>query len=157
LIMSGPNDALKSGFAGDLPGFKSHFTGAGATAPDSEAQAFIDQLRARYGEFTSCTPNQQNGSSRKPQPGQAQVVMAYVATFSQATVDANVELIFADPNMNNKIVKKLGSITVVDATNGDLTYPASASSTVPSATKPSTGRRTGAGKSTTSSPSSGGQ
>ncbi|UCD75091.1 MAG: DUF4190 domain-containing protein [Phycisphaerales bacterium] len=118
--MTGPDEALATGMAGDIAGFKLHFQGPGATASDDEAQAFLDELRARYGEFTSASMNEQSG--QQPTPGQTVLPMPYVLVFELATLDAEAELIFLD-EAGQKPVKKLGYIIVFDSSLGDLTYP----------------------------------
>ncbi len=119
VIETGPRDALAAGFTGDIAGFKAAFHGAGATASDAEAKAFIDELRSRYGEF--------NGSRRLQQQtgqtfGSPVVPFAYAVEFSQEEVNAETEIVFSDPKTGGFIMK-IGHITIFDEERGDLTYP----------------------------------
>ncbi len=129
LVMKGPNDALVKGFSGDIAGFKDSFHGAGATASDAEAKAFIEQLRTRYGSFTSAAFDEKSGQKPNAQPGQPAVPFPYTLTFANKTVKAEVEVVFAD-QASGGMVKKLGYIKVFDPTDGDLTYPSSAAGAV---------------------------
>lgn len=118
LFNNGPQEALNAGFAGDLPAFRGRFHGAAATATDQEAQEFISQLRSRYGEFLSCRPNEQV----EPAFVKSKVTAAYLLEFETATVQADIDLVLADPD-TSQFVFKLGRITVIDHERGDLTYP----------------------------------
>ncbi len=121
MVMHGPNDALTSGFAGDPTAFKSHFYGKGVRASDAEAQAFIDTLRSRYGEFQGCEFDQRN----QPQSsfGQPNTTFAYILSFENDAVDCRTQIIWADER-TGAAVFKLGRITITDPDLGDLTYPA---------------------------------
>ncbi len=123
VVATGPRDALTAGFADDTAGFRAEFYGSGANATDAEVQAFIDELRARYGAFTDCNLNEQGGG---PQPafGQTSAPFPYVLKFDNARVDAQAEIVFTDPQRGGLILK-IGSITVFDADVGDLTFPPS--------------------------------
>ncbi len=113
----GPRDALSSGFAGDIAGFKGHFYGSGATASDEQATAFIEQLRQRYGEFVSSELNPQT----QPQGGPA-MDFGYFLSFENTTVEAEAQIIYADET-TGVWPKALGYIIVFDPDLGDLTYP----------------------------------
>jgi hypothetical protein len=140
-IIEGPRAPLEQGFAGNIAAFKAEFTGAGATAADDEAEAFIDQLRSRYGEFQSIQMDP--GSKRQPQWGQPEVPGDYVIDFSNAqNVPVVATYVMAD---NQGFVQKWRSITVVDQSLGDLTYPPGATSTTVPATAPA-GRPAGNGR-----------
>ncbi len=121
LLMNGPNDALVAGFAGDPAEFRSNFYGTGAQAHDAEAQAFIDTLRSRYGEFQSCQFDEQAQPSSAF--GQRSTVFPYILTFDNATVDADVQIIWVDERTGDKVFK-FGWVIVHDADLGDLRYPA---------------------------------
>ncbi len=125
MVMGGPDQALADGFAGDPVAFKSHFYGAGTRATDAEAQAFIDTLRSRYGEYRGCAFDQKN------QPpasfGQPSSEFAYILTFENATVDAEAQIIWVDERTPNDMVFKFGWVTIEDRDLGDLTYPAGTS------------------------------
>ncbi len=118
LMETGPQHALSTGFAGDIAGFRASFEGAGATASDAEARAFIDALRSRYGAFASA----HRSPTAQPAIGQTTFVLPYVTIFDGATVTADTEVIMADPK--GRMIMKIGSISIRDADKGDLTYPA---------------------------------
>ena len=128
LVMNGPNDALAAGFANDPVAFKSHFYGTGTQATDAEAQAFIDTLRSRYGEFQSCHIDEQGQTS--PAFAQPSSVFPYILTFDNATLDADVQIIWYDKRTDD-MVYKFGWVTVTDPDLGDLRYPAKKSRSVP--------------------------
>ncbi len=125
-VMKGPRDALTAGFVGDLAGFKDAFYGAGANATDAEAQAFIDELRDRYGEFTGSRLDQRGGAAQ-PAYGQPSAPFPYLLSFDRDTVAAEAEIIFFDEG-TGKMVMKPASLTVFDPDLGDLTYPTGAES-----------------------------
>lgn len=121
--MHGPQEALNVGFDGDIQRFKGHFHGRGASVSDQQAQQFIDTLRERYGEFQSSNvPQQQQQQVQQPAPGQTSMSMPYQLQFSQGSIEAEVELIMADPN-SGQMMKKLGYILVKDPDRGNLRYP----------------------------------
>jgi len=123
-VMRGPQPALTAGFAGDVAGFKAAFHGGGATASDDEARAFLSALTDRYGVMTSV---QHDASKPPPQTfGQPSVPMAYVIQFASGPMSAEVVLVFADQSTGEMFLlsPRLGSITIFDPSQGDLTYPA---------------------------------
>jgi len=128
-VMNGPQQTLKKGFDGDVAGFQADFTGTAATMPASEAQAFLDQLKARYGAFQSCGFDTQSGSPPQGQPGQPQVPFPYVLQFANQSVNAEIELVFADQNATSfagAFMKKIGYIVIQDPVAGNLAYPSTA-------------------------------
>jgi hypothetical protein len=122
MVWSGPSAAMTAGFAGDIAGFKDEFHGAGAATTDAEAQLFIDALRSRYGEFTSCYFNEAAGGPGQSGFGKPSLPFPYILEFANGQVEAEAEIIFSDPQKG--FVNKLGYITVFDPDVGDLTYPA---------------------------------
>lgn len=134
MVEGGPREALTAGFNGDIAGFKAQFHGDGATAPDDQARAFLDELRKRYGGFVS---SQMSESGRtNPQPGNPVVPFPYILTFDNGNVDATVEIVFADQQTGG-FINKLGSIVVHDPQRGDLTYPSPVSTGASPPTVPS--------------------
>lgn len=124
VVMAGPRDALDLGTSGDVAGFKASFHGAGATAPDAEARAFLDALESRYGAFQGSRFDEANAPP--PQPGQTMVEFPYVLDFANGSVQSRVQIIFADPQSGTPgMINKLGYIVVEDPDAGDLRYPAS--------------------------------
>ena len=120
MVMGGPTSALTDGFTDDPVLFKSHFYGTGAHADDAEAQAFIDTLRSRYGEFQSCRFNEQVKTS--PAFGKPTTVFPYIITFDNATPDGDAQVIWVDERTGEKIFK-FGWVTVMDPDLGNLRYP----------------------------------
>ena len=116
-MLVGPTEALETGFDGDIAGFKDHFYGAGATASDAEALAFIAELERRYGGFVSCVYNQNN----QPQGGPV-MQFRYLIRFTNQTLDNETEIVYADER-TGAWPKKLGYITIFDDDLGDLTFP----------------------------------
>lgn len=119
-VMEGPRVAFETGFANDPTGFRAEFYGEGAATSDAEVQAFIDELRQRYGEFVSLHFDDANA----PQPAfrQSSAPFPYKITFENAAVTSEAELIFAD-EATSAFVMKWGSITIFDSDLGDLAYP----------------------------------
>ena len=128
LVTGGPNDALADGFTNDPVAFKSHFYGTGAQATDAEAQAFIDMLRSRYGEFKDCRFNEK--AQMSPAFGQPTTVFPYILTFDNATLNGDAQIIWVDKRTGEKIFK-FGWVTVTDPDLGDLRYPPKKSRSVP--------------------------
>lgn len=137
-VMEGPQQALRAGFAGDMTAFKAEFHGGGATAPDAQAQAFIDSLRSRYGEYQSCELDQ--SQQRQQTFGEPEAVFPYVLSFADKTVRAEALMIFSDKTKGGFIMR-WGSITVIDADHGDLTYPTPPPAAAPGSLVPSEGEQ----------------
>ena len=119
-VTVGPRDALTAGFADDPAAFRAEFHGTGANATDAEVQAFVDELRDRYGAFVGSRFNEQGGGS--PKFGQPKVPFPYLLEFENAKVDAETEIVFSDPQRGG-FINKIGYVTVFDPDLGDLTYP----------------------------------
>ena len=116
-MMQAPQEALTKGYAGDYKGFRESFYGPGATDPSAEA--FINELRSRYGEFQSC---RMNGKQNNTPTGQPTVVMPQSMVFDAGTINGEAEYIIAD-QVSGKIIMKLGYIKIIDPDKGDLKYP----------------------------------
>ncbi len=117
-MIAGPTAALETGFDGDIAGFKDHFYGAGATASDAEAAAFIAELERRYGGFVSCMYNQQG----QPKTRGPVMPLDYRIVFADQSADCETEIVFAD-KQTGAWPGKLGYITIFDVDLGDLTFP----------------------------------
>jgi hypothetical protein len=120
LMRDTPSQAMQAGLAGDVKLFQSNFHGAGATLPEADAQAFLDEVKSRFGtlnalEFDEKTPV-------RPQPGQPTVDAPYTAKFSSGDVKANVELVIMDAKTGT-FIYKIGSIEFVDPQRGNLRFP----------------------------------
>ena len=95
---------------------------------DEEIQEFIDQLRSRYGEFSSA---EIDPSQTPPTAFGQQIIMySYLLHFSDSTVTAEVEIVIADPQ-TGQFVMKPGVMTIRDPENGDLSFPPLADSNNP--------------------------
>jgi hypothetical protein len=117
-VREGPAPALEAGYDGNYADFQDDFFGPGTAADPQAAENFIEELRTRYGDFTGVSMQQQ------PAPfGQQTVVFRYDLQFSNATVPADVELMFGDQQTGNPFVVKLLSIDIVDDELGNLRYP----------------------------------
>lgn len=132
-VINGPRDALTAGLNGNISGFKSEFVGAGASATDAEAQAFIDELRRRYGALRSVEARGDTGQK----PSQESSLFEYRIAFADATVRAEVEIVFYHESSGS--LMRLGSIRIIDPDQGDLTYPATSN---PAATTAPAGNAT---------------
>jgi len=117
-MMNGPAPALTVGFGGDYAGFNGSLYGV--TATDDDAKAFIDELRSRYGEFSSSEFAQTQQT--QPKVGTSEVPFQYRLTFANATLDGEAVIVFAD-RATGDLVNKPRSITVFDPDKGDLVYP----------------------------------
>jgi hypothetical protein len=123
LVFNGPDTALTAGFAGDTAGFKNAFYGAGATASDAEATAFIAALRDRYGEYVESRLDEAAAQGAQTPFGQTSVEFPYIIEFTNGEVHATVKVVFSDPS-HGGIVNKIEYIHVTDEKLGDLAYPA---------------------------------
>jgi len=120
-VTEGPKVALVAGFAGDAQGFKDEMFGAAAQASDAEVQAFIDQLRSRYGEFQGCTLDE---ASMGGMPmGSQSVSMPYILEFSGGSVPAKTTMSPVDAQGQFLGKMKFSEITITDADRGDITFP----------------------------------
>ena len=122
-VFEGPATALEAGFAGNPSGFTAEFYGAGATANDAEVQAFIDELRQRYGEFQSLRFDE-SGPQPQSKFGDPKVPFPYVFTFENGQTSGVALRVFVD-DQTGQWVMKWGSITVLDPDLAYLTYPPS--------------------------------
>ncbi|MFG0252558.1 MAG: DUF4190 domain-containing protein [Phycisphaerales bacterium JB038] len=137
LIQDGPRTALTAGFADDYQGFQDAFHGPGANNP-AGAEAFVTQLRSRYGEFvdSALPPTAQPRQRSQSDPT---MVATYLLTFENKELSADVELVMADPNAGAGqpvFVYKLGYTDVLDPELGDLKYPPPTGPQDPSADEP---------------------
>jgi hypothetical protein len=115
-INSGPGEAISAGFAGDVEGFRASFLTALPTS-NVEAQQFIDELQARYGNFRQGTPGAPvNASLTAPR--------SHELVFDNATVTADAAVTFDQDLSANWLVSRLQYIKVHDPQRGDLTFPA---------------------------------
>jgi hypothetical protein len=120
-----PYAAVQPGFDGDLTAMKANFGPAGATATDQEAQAFVDELRSRYGALQgSAMDFQAFQGMQMPASGQKVFTMPWVLVFENASVTAEMTFNEDDQTRDDKII--FSAIRVIDADLGDLTFPAAA-------------------------------
>lgn len=121
-IFEGPRRPLTAASQGDIAKFKSYFVGAGATASDEEAQAFIDELEKRYGKFVSTSFDKSGSAPPAGASRQPRFTMPYVFEFQNATMHGDATYEMTD-QMSQQLVQKWSEIVVNDADKGDLTYP----------------------------------
>jgi hypothetical protein len=124
VMRQGPTTALTSAFAGNAGAFRAAFHGDGATSTDAEAQLFVDTLRGRYGAFVSAEVDQ-NQQPATPPMGQPSISLPYNFKFEKQTVPGSVEIVIFDQR-TQQWVWKIGSITIHDPAEGDITYPSTA-------------------------------
>jgi len=116
-----PVQAMQAGFSGDLNGFKTCFGSAGQAATDAEVQAFIDELRSRYGEFQRSDLDFMAFQGMQPiQPGQTVFTLPWVLVFDSGRVV--VQLTFDERDQRDDQII-FSAIQVIDATRGDLFFP----------------------------------
>jgi hypothetical protein len=117
-----PVEAMQAGFSGDLAGFKTHFGSAGQAVTDAEAQAFIDELRNRYGEFQRSDLDFMAFQGMQPiQPGQTVFTLPWVLVFDNGRVV--VKMTFDERDQRDDQII-FSAIQVVDEARGDLFFPA---------------------------------
>ncbi|HRP63960.1 MAG TPA: DUF4190 domain-containing protein [Phycisphaerales bacterium] len=123
MFKAAPYQALEPGFRGDYASMRAFFGPNGMSATDADAQAFIEALRSRYGELIESTIHFENfRGMAQPTPGDPEVTMPWVLVFDRGEVRA--QLTFREQDQ----VRSAGSIvfysiTVVDSTDGNLTFP----------------------------------
>ena len=120
-IMQGPNEALASAASGDISGFKSYCWGPAVSASDEEAKQFITDLEARYGAFVSCRMDE-TPRATQAKYGSPIVPFPYVIQCKDASVKAEIEIAFSDPQRGG-FLKNIASFRVFDSDRGDLKYP----------------------------------
>lgn len=125
-LMESPNIVMREAFAGNDTAAAAEFA-SGAAPTSAEFQAFTAEARARYGEFKSMIPGEQNQNSQ----GQ-QVEFPYTMQFENDTVEGVVD--FEIKSLSDGF--QLLSITIQDSKQGDLVLKAAgAEATEPSDTE----------------------
>jgi hypothetical protein len=122
IFSDAPYQALQPGFAGNMSAFKANFGSSGTAVSDERAQAFIDELRDRYGNLQSSKMNIAAFQGMQQSPGQPVQTMPWLLNFDQAAV--SVELTF-DQNDQVPGAKKIifSEIRVIDTDQGDMIFP----------------------------------
>ncbi len=120
-IEEAPRQVFEPVNANDPDAFRDAFHGPGATASDDEVQAFIEAVQDRYGAYRSHQLDDTRGAAQ-PGMGDESFVQAYVVEFEHATVEADVEIIMADPN-TGQFVFKPGAVRIIDPDRDDLEFP----------------------------------
>lgn len=120
IAFGAPNEIFQAAESGDLTGFRSYFVSAAASTSDAEVQAYIDGVRARYGQFQSAEIETfRMGGPRGDMP-----VFVYRLTFEKATVTAEALL---DPKAQTRDDRMMfDSFTIIDSARGDLEFPPAA-------------------------------
>jgi hypothetical protein len=129
-VQVGPLEELTAAFAGDYAGFRSGMMGDAANVTDEEIQAFVDQLRARYGEFSTCYMDENEFATNPPtmeELTQPIKPMPYVLEFdSGRSVKASIWFGPIDEAGNWLGGIHWDDIVIIDPQNGDITFPAAA-------------------------------
>ncbi|MHC4990725.1 MAG: DUF4190 domain-containing protein [Planctomycetota bacterium] len=127
-----PGEALSPGFAGDYAAMRSSFGTGGLAATDAEAEAFVQELRQRYGELQrSDLDLVAYQTMQQPQPGQTEFTMPWLLIFDNATINAELTFSESTQGPDDRII--FDSITVYDPDQGDLAFPAATTGGDPSA------------------------
>ena len=123
IFKDGPYEALQPGFQGDYATMRANFGAAGQAATDEEARAFIEGLRAAYGELQGSEIDlSQYQGMQQPGPGQTTVTMPWVLVFDSGRVDAELSFTESDQaGQDDKII--FSSITILDSTLEYATFP----------------------------------
>jgi hypothetical protein len=122
-LIEGPRAALTAGFAGDARAFMAAFTEPPAGG-ETEASAFIEALRSRYGGFR--TSRQRLSDAAPPEFDPRRPRVRYRLEFERATVDAEAVFVITDPDGSKPVrgfVLRFAWLLVHDADQGDLAYP----------------------------------
>jgi hypothetical protein len=121
-MQAAPTETLQAGLDGDIAKFKAGFGTVGLAATDVEAQAFLEQVRARYGRINRSEVDIAAIGRMKQSPGQAAVPLQYRLVFEKATMNAELQF---DPQNQPRKDRRLvfDSITISDPAQGNLTFP----------------------------------
>ena len=122
-VRTGPSDALTAGSGGDIQAFQDAFVLTGPAPSRGEASAFISRLEAEYGAFQSADIDETNPDAFTPSPGEPQIIVPYILTFADATVDAEVLVNVVDPTTGKLFNLSLAEIRVMDSNGNPIVYP----------------------------------
>jgi len=134
LFRDSPIEMMRSGFAGDYAGFRTHLLGAASQQDDAAIKVFIDDVRGRWGELTSMEmkPNQRQ---QTPPPGGANASTAqveYLASFGATQVPVTIEFRFepgpaaggpAASGSSDFLRMGISAIVFEDPERGDIRFP----------------------------------
>jgi hypothetical protein len=120
-MIEGPRAALDAGLGGDTAAFRAAFTGAGATATDAEARAFLDELTRRYGVLVDVRPDPTAPPVGPKDVNRQHPVVPYAFRFDREMVQAEATFVIWVGDLRPRC--KWGVITVRDPERGDLSYP----------------------------------
>lgn len=124
-----PAEALAPGFAGDYATMRSNFGSAGTQTSDAEAQAFIEELRSRYGTLQASEIEWAAYQQvQQPAPGQTEITLPWILVFDSGRVTA--ELTFDQRQSGDRFIFE--DVRVIDPDRGDLVFPANAAVEMPS-------------------------
>jgi len=123
-----PPQSMQQAFDGDSAQFRDHFTSQGANATDQEIQAFVDELRSRYGEFVSMTYDEE--AFRQNPPSMDEMMSPvhhhpFEIEFENATLSAEVGVTMQGPQTDQPIWGdvRIEEIVIRDPEQGDVTFP----------------------------------
>ncbi len=122
-MLSGPSRPLEAGLDGDVAAFKAAFHGAGVSADDAEARAFLEETRRRYGRLLGSA--QSPGSGGPATTDRARMTISYTLRFEKGPVEAQAQFILRADDAPG-LVLRFGWLILHDDELGDLVYPASA-------------------------------
>lgn len=118
-----PARILEPGFAGDYATMRDNFGRHGQAVSDEQAQAFIEELRDRYGELDGSSVDmwQTIETMQQMQPGDTEMVFHGELVFEQQRVDIEFTLDFTDVEQRDHPV--IASMRIIDSERGDLVFP----------------------------------
>lgn len=116
-VRSGPQAAIETGLQGDVASFAAQFGLDSDRATLVSAEAFLDELRTRYGALHEVEPVGVGFASALSDPG---ALRSYTARFENATV--RIDAGFSGQRLANR----LRFVEVCDDDRGRLAYPGSA-------------------------------
>jgi hypothetical protein len=107
---------------------RANFGAAGQAATDADAQAFVEGLRAAYGELQGSDIDFQQYQGMQPQPGQTMMALPWVLIFDSGRVNAELSFDQRDnQGQSDRII--FNSITILDSTLPNPTFPPPAAGT----------------------------
>jgi hypothetical protein len=117
-----PMRMLEPGFAGDYAGLRDNFGTHGQPVSDEQAEAFIAELRDRYGELIgSDVAFWESIQAMQQQPGEPEVRFLGELIFERQRVDIEFTLDLRDAERHDHPV--IGSIRIIDPNRGDIVFP----------------------------------
>ncbi|MHC5115412.1 MAG: DUF4190 domain-containing protein [Planctomycetota bacterium] len=123
-MLEGPADAIRAGMAGDIDAFRAGFLPDAATT-DEDAARFCAQLHRRYGALVAMRPDDQTDADAPVGFTNGRADIPYQIRFEQGAVTGVARFVLFDDGKPPPVCT-WAWIRIVDADEGDLTYPVSA-------------------------------